>query len=80
MLAMLILMTRGICELEFFYLLYFELFHSVLHYTNLEATKDKGCTMDLLTNLRHEIVFWTGMHNRVGLDACLNGSDINSNV
>uniref|UniRef100_A0A915LYC0 Uncharacterized protein n=1 Tax=Meloidogyne javanica TaxID=6303 RepID=A0A915LYC0_MELJA len=52
----------------------------VLHYTNLEATKDKGCTMDLLTNLRHEIVFWTGMHNREGLDACLNGSDINSNV
>uniref|UniRef100_A0A914NRY4 Uncharacterized protein n=1 Tax=Meloidogyne incognita TaxID=6306 RepID=A0A914NRY4_MELIC len=52
----------------------------VLHYTNLEATKDKGCTMDLLTNLRHEIVFWTGVHNRGGLDACLNESDINSNV
>ncbi|CAK5013771.1 unnamed protein product [Meloidogyne enterolobii] len=52
----------------------------VLHYTNLEATKDKGCTMDLLTNKRHEIVFWTGVHNLGGLDACLNGSDINSNV
>ncbi|CAK5052815.1 unnamed protein product [Meloidogyne enterolobii] len=52
----------------------------VLHYTNLEATKDKGCTMDLLTNKGHEIVFWTGVHNLGGLDACLNGSDINSNV
>uniref|UniRef100_A0A914KNF8 DOMON domain-containing protein n=1 Tax=Meloidogyne incognita TaxID=6306 RepID=A0A914KNF8_MELIC len=52
----------------------------VLHYRNRGTTKDKGCTVDLLTNRKDEIVFWTGVHNRGGLYDCLNGSDINSNV
>nr|CAD2154133.1 unnamed protein product [Meloidogyne enterolobii] len=52
----------------------------VLHYRNQGTTKDKGCTVDLLTDRKDEIVFWTGVHNRGGLYDCLNGSDINSNV
>nr|CAD2122638.1 unnamed protein product [Meloidogyne enterolobii] len=52
----------------------------VLHYKSQGTTKDKGCTVDLLTDRKDEIVFWTGMYNRGGLYDCLNGSDINSNV
>ncbi|CAK5018758.1 unnamed protein product [Meloidogyne enterolobii] len=52
----------------------------VLHYTSQGTTKDKGCTVDLLTDRKDEIVFWIGVHNRGGLYECLNGSDINSNV
>jgi len=65
---------------DFYLKLYFELIHSVLHYKSQGTTKDKGCTVDLLTDRKDEIVFWTGMYNRGGLYDCLNGSDINSNV
>ncbi|CAK5054849.1 unnamed protein product [Meloidogyne enterolobii] len=52
----------------------------VIHYKNQGTTKDKGCTVDLLTDKKDEIVFWTGMQNQGGLDDCMRESDINSNV
>uniref|UniRef100_A0A1I8AXP9 Uncharacterized protein n=1 Tax=Meloidogyne hapla TaxID=6305 RepID=A0A1I8AXP9_MELHA len=52
----------------------------ILHYTNQGATKDKGCTVDLLTDKVDEIAFLTGLFNPEGLAACLKGSSINANI
>uniref|UniRef100_A0A914LW22 Uncharacterized protein n=1 Tax=Meloidogyne incognita TaxID=6306 RepID=A0A914LW22_MELIC len=52
----------------------------VIHYKNQGTAKDKGCTVDLLTDKKDEIVFWTGVQNQGGLDDCMRESDINSNV
>uniref|UniRef100_A0A915MZ57 Uncharacterized protein n=1 Tax=Meloidogyne javanica TaxID=6303 RepID=A0A915MZ57_MELJA len=52
----------------------------VIHYKNQGTTKDKGCTVDLLTDKKDEIVFWTGIQNKGGLDDCMREGDINSNV
>uniref|UniRef100_A0A915MUB2 Uncharacterized protein n=1 Tax=Meloidogyne javanica TaxID=6303 RepID=A0A915MUB2_MELJA len=52
----------------------------VIHYKNQGTAKDRGCTVDLLTDKKDEIVFWTGVQNQGGLDGCMRESDINSNV
>uniref|UniRef100_A0A914M4T8 Uncharacterized protein n=1 Tax=Meloidogyne incognita TaxID=6306 RepID=A0A914M4T8_MELIC len=43
----------------------------VLHYKSQGATKDKGCTVDLLTKLENEIVFTAGLSHSTELDKCL---------
>ncbi|CAK5026686.1 unnamed protein product [Meloidogyne enterolobii] len=50
----------------------------VLHYKSQGATKDKGCTVDLLTNMKNNIVFTTGLSHSAGLENCL--TDINQNT
>ncbi|CAK5026679.1 unnamed protein product [Meloidogyne enterolobii] len=43
----------------------------VLHYKSQGATKDKGCTVDLLTKLKNEIVFNASLSHSTELDKCL---------
>nr|CAD2200996.1 unnamed protein product [Meloidogyne enterolobii] len=50
----------------------------VLHYKSQGATKEKGCTVDLLTDMKNTIVFTTGLSHSAGLENCL--TDLNSNT
>jgi len=59
---------------------YIPRFYSYLPYKNQGTTKDKGCTVDLLTDKVDEIVLQSGLYNSVGLGACLRKETINSNV
>ncbi|CAK5073175.1 unnamed protein product [Meloidogyne enterolobii] len=43
----------------------------VLHYKSQGATKDKGCTVDLLTNIRNKILFTAGLIVTKDIGTCL---------
>ncbi|CAK5073174.1 unnamed protein product [Meloidogyne enterolobii] len=64
MLVMLTLIMKEICD--------------VLHYKSQGATKDKGCTVDLLTKLENEIVFTTWLSHSTGLENCLPDHNLNT--
>jgi len=53
---------------------------SVLHYKSQGATKDKGCTVDLLTDMKNNIVFTTGLSHSTGLENCLTDPNLNTLV
>nr|CAD2200901.1 unnamed protein product [Meloidogyne enterolobii] len=42
----------------------------VLHYKSQGATKDKGCTVDLLTNIRNKILFTAGLRVTKDIGTC----------
>uniref|UniRef100_A0A914NEY0 Uncharacterized protein n=1 Tax=Meloidogyne incognita TaxID=6306 RepID=A0A914NEY0_MELIC len=54
----------------------------ILHYKSQGTIKDKGCTVDLLTNKVDEIIFLAGLNHFTALIDCTNKSinDINDNV
>jgi len=71
MLAMLNLTAKEICELIIFASKFvFLLILSVLHYKSQGATKDKGCTVDLLTNIRNKILFTAGLRVTKDIGTC----------
>uniref|UniRef100_A0A915LJ95 Uncharacterized protein n=1 Tax=Meloidogyne javanica TaxID=6303 RepID=A0A915LJ95_MELJA len=54
----------------------------ILHYKSQGTAKDKGCTVDLLTNKVDEIIFLAGLNHFTALIDCTNKSinDINDNI
>ncbi|CAK5053047.1 unnamed protein product [Meloidogyne enterolobii] len=54
----------------------------ILHYKSQGTIKDKGCTVDLLTNKVDEIIFLAGLKHFTALIDCTNKSinDINDNI
>ena len=81
MLAMLNLTAKEICELIIFASKFvFLLILSVLHYKSQGATKDKGCTVDFLTDMKNNIVFKAGLSHSAGLENCLKDHNENTLV